>query len=54
MTTELHAVHCVHFKTEQLQREDRGLVPYITVRHMGLDGEDARLSLLRGEFGHEH
>ena len=45
MAAELHAVHGVHFEAEQLEREDRGLVPYITVRDVALDREDARLSL---------
>ena len=52
MTTELHAVHGVDFEAEQLEREDRGLVAHVAVRHMRLDAEDARFSLLRGEGGH--
>ena len=52
MTTELHAVHGVHFKTEELEREDRGLVADVAVRHMRLDAEDARLLLFCGEGGH--
>lgn len=41
MIAELHAVNKIHFKTEELQREDCTFVAHITMDHMRLDAEHA-------------